>query len=331
MKRTVFCTMCFIAAAEIFAQVKVNEIKDVAPGTQVTVIDVPLISTEFVELGKKNPVFSIGEGVSSVTAKRKIFPYKINKFETTYSLWYVVRTWAESNGYVFGNPGQEGSSGLRGKLPTEANAYQPVTNINWYDAVVWCNAYSEMQGFKPCYTYKKSVLKDSTNTYACDLCVCDFESNGYRLPTEAEWEYAARYSSKGLQDAAVPSGQINDSLTEEDVAWISTNSSGTHIVGTAGTPFAEDSLPEPASGVCNGAGLYDMSGNVLEFCWDWMGDYKEISSGKRYAGPSVGSERVMRGGSWNEYTMFASCGDRYSFDPNEAYNYMGFRIVQSVK
>ena len=71
-----------------------------------------------------------------------------------------------------------------------------------------------------------------------------------------------------------------------------------------------------------------MSGNVLEWCWDWFADYKDEKG--RATGPESGSERVMRGGSWNSYTLFLSAGDRYSFDPNEYFNYFGFRIATSA-
>ena len=72
-----------------------------------------------------------------------------------------------------------------------------------------------------------------------------------------------------------------------------------------------------------------MSGNVLEWCWDWQEDYSECPKEKRYSGPEYGAERVMRGGSWNMYTLFIAAGDRYSFDPNECYSYFGFRFCTS--
>ena len=93
-----------------------------------------------------------------------------------------------------------------------------------------------------------------------------------------------------------------------------------------GIPFDPNEISLPATGNANGAGIYDMSGNVLEFCWDWFEDYTTDN----IYGAELGFERVSRGGSWSEYTMFLYAGDRYSYDPNECYNYMGFRICCSV-
>ena len=278
--------------------------------------------------------FLIGEKSQTVSSERKLRSFKISRFETTYSLWYKVRTWAENNGYVFSHPGQEGSQGGRGKTPTKTGCNEPVTNINWYDAVVWCNAYSEFSGKNPCYSYKGDVIRDATDTAICDLSKCDWNQNGYRLPSEAEWEFAARKTAKKLQSDLLASGQVDfngdddESVDVKSVGWISENAKGTHTVGTAGTE-TDPRKAIPGSGNPNGAGLYDMCGNVLEFCWDWEAAYDVPSSTEYQAGPEYGSERVMRGGSWNEYTMFYASGDRYSFDPNEAYNYFGFRIAAS--
>ncbi len=277
-------------------------------------------------------VYTIGENAQSFTAKRYIEPFKINAYETTYNLWYVVRVYAEQKGYVFANPGQAGSMGKRGAAPDAQNSMEPVTMISWYDCVVWCNAYSEMMGKKPCYYSNGKIIRDATDTASLDKAECKWNADGYRLPTESEWEYAARKTESGFQSGALASGQIDDmenSIGEEEVAWFDANSTSTHTVGTAGTVFTPDAPPAPGTGNANECGLFDMSGNVLEYCWDWFSDYKEGKEGKRYTGEPFGEKRTARGGSWSPYTLFIEAGDRYEFDPNEAYNYLGFRFCTS--
>jgi formylglycine-generating enzyme required for sulfatase activity len=249
-------------------------------------------------------------------------PFRIAKHETTYELWYKVRDWADDNGYTFANAGREGNDGIIGDPPTTAKT-EPVTMINWRDAVIWCNAYSEMSGKETVYytdTSYNTVLKISTDesgtNTAADGAVMKDGANGYRLPTEAEWEYAAR--GGGTPDPDGPfANKWAGTDTEGDLenyAWYDANSvSATHPVGER---------------TGNGdIGLKDMSGNVLEWCWDW--GYSAFGPGPVTdpTGLDSGLRRVVRGGSWFESASVCSVTYRGSLWPDYEFNYMGFRVV----
>ena len=131
----------------------------------------------------------------------------------------------------------------------------------------------------------------------------------YRLPTEAEWEYAAR--GGGLSRGYIYAG----SNVLDEVAWYRANSSGkTHPVGRK---------------KANELGLYDMSGNVLEWCQDWMGAYS-LSTQTNYSGPITGSDRVSRGGSWDDESTHCRVTSRYGDGPRYSFNYIGFRLARTL-
>jgi len=179
----------------------------------------------------------------------------------------------------------------------------PVINVTWYGAVAYCNWLSQREGLTPCY----SGSGKSTE--------CDFSANGYRLPTEAEWEYAARGGHKSLGYLYAGS---ND---PDEVAWYGANpGDGMHPVGQK----------KP-----NELGLHDMSGNLFEWCWDWYGDdYYASSPSADPTGPPTpkvttvrGGERVRRSGSWREEADSVRTTAR-SFDYASYVGDTGFRLVR---
>ena len=149
--------------------------------------------------------------------------FYIGKYEVTYELWESVRAWSVKNGYIYGHNGVQGKGG-RAKTTSQ----HPVTSINWYDAVVWCNALSERAGLMLVYyteSSKKNVYKNSSKYINIKNEWVKWNANGYRLPTEAEFEYTMR--NKGETKGFVYSG--SESIGR--VAWYNKNSNSTHPVG----------------------------------------------------------------------------------------------------
>ena len=266
------------------------------------------------------------KGVFRAGRKVKLSPYKLGKTEVTYKLWKEVYDWAvkPEHGYVFANAGVKGSSG-------SGTDDEPVTTISWRDCIVWCNAYTQIKldSDEQCVYRKKDdhtvVLKNATDTAACDAAYADMSKKGFRLPTEAEWEYAARWQGSNTTNAAqygeVWLTKLNsasgakdkwDTAETGEVAWYDGNSgSKTHPVGKK----QENALK-----------LHDMSGNVWEWCFDWYGDI-EANTVTDPQGGASGTNRVRRGGSWNNSASGCAVGFRNDRSPGYKHNILGFRLA----
>jgi formylglycine-generating enzyme required for sulfatase activity len=264
-------------------------------------------------------VFTMGDtldgesdAIPTVTASASAFYMDMNL--VSYSQWQAVYNWATSAGYGFDNAGQ-------GKA-----ANHPVQMVDWYDTVKWCNARSQQAGLTPVY-YTDARLTQVYTNGDTDAVYPNWAANGYRLPTEAEWEKAAR---GGLSGQRFPWG---NTISESQADYYGDTVDYSYDLGPNGVNAAFNDGVFPftspvGSFAPNGYGLYDTAGNVFEWCWDWRGT--PYAGGSDPRGPASGSNRVLRGGYWGADAYGSRCAFRISDAPSIAYNGIGFRCVRGL-
>jgi len=275
-----------------------------------------------------NGSFLMGDALDgsldAVSHQVTVSAFQISTKEVTYALWRQVYLYATANGYTFDRAGS-------GK-----GTNHPVQMINWYDAVKWCNARSQMEGLTPCYyTDAAKTLIYKTGHVDVANANVNWSATGYRLPTEAEWEKAARGGASGHRFPWT----VDDNIKGSRANYLGDNAAirpkyDQGPVGYNGA-FIANGMPYTSpvgSFAANDYGLSDMAGNVEEWCWDWYSSsyYKATTGITDPHGPlsSPSVSRVLRGGKWSSGGSLCRCMKRDYQRPTLYNSGAGFRCVR---
>ena len=270
--------------------------------------DLPVIPKQFILLGAGEFVMGSNQGENRNKPVHEVIitkPFYMGNFEVTQAEYEMYR----------GN----GGGNLNENIGVGDN--YPAYNVSWYDALVYCNKRSLEEDLTPCYSINGSPNPDAwgpvptSSNATWNSVKCDFNVNGYRLPTEAEWEYAARAGDNTVNSNVFSGTKNIDEL--KDYASYYGADDFLHIVG--------QKLP-------NAFDLYDMSGNVGEWCWNWktMEYDSEKETGEDPVGVNTGYERICRGGHYSGSYEYCLVFYRRGGDPADRVPYIGFRVVRSA-